>query len=294
MIRALDRWSLDPKLVFAIGGLTLFMLLVGCDLVMGNRFRGGIEPGAMPPLHRYLGNPVLSAVGRLFFKSPCGDFHCGLRGFRRDAILALGLQTTGMEFASEMVVKATLMGLRIAEVPTTLSPDGRSRPPHLRSWRDGWRHLRFLLLASPNYLFTIPGMVLTIAGIITLALSLPSDTIEIGDVSWQPIFAGPIMVAVGVNALLLGFASRLYTTERGLTNEDAVLRFYHRYLGLETFVAIGILLALTGVGLDLVIAFAEFESVSTLTLAAIAQTLILVGANIFLVGFVASLLEPDR
>ena len=118
----------------------------GCDLVMGNRFQGGIKPGAMPPLHKYLGNPVLTWVGRLFFASPVGDFHCGLRGFRRDSILKLDLQTTGMEFASEMVVKASVYKLRITEIPTVLSPDGRSRPPHLRTWRDGWRHLRFLLL----------------------------------------------------------------------------------------------------------------------------------------------------
>ena len=125
----------------------------GADLVMGNRFAGGIEPGAMPALHRYLGNPVLTAVGRILFRSPVKDFHCGLRGFRREAILELDLRTTGMEFASEMVVKATLNKLNIVEVPTTLSPDGRSRAPHLRTWRDGWRHLRFLLLYSPRWLF---------------------------------------------------------------------------------------------------------------------------------------------
>ncbi|MGH7135946.1 MAG: glycosyltransferase family 2 protein, partial [Pirellulales bacterium] len=129
----------------------------GDDLVMGNRFLGGIEPGAMPPLHRYLGNPLLSGIGRLLFGSPCRDFHCGLRGFRREAICALGLRTPGMEFASEMVVKATLHGLKISEVPTTLSPDGRNRPPHLRSFRDGWRHLRFMLLFSPRWLFFYPG-----------------------------------------------------------------------------------------------------------------------------------------
>ena len=125
-------------------------LRAGWQLVMGNRFRGGIVPGAMPKLHRYLGNPVLTAVGRIFFRSPCGDFHCGLRGFDKQAILGLDLQAPGMEFASEMVVKATINKLRITEVPTILSPDGRSRPPHLRSWRDGWRHLRFLLLFSPR------------------------------------------------------------------------------------------------------------------------------------------------
>jgi glycosyltransferase involved in cell wall biosynthesis len=136
----------------------------GHPLVMGNRFKGGIRPGAMPPLHRYLGNPVLSFVGRLFFRSPVRDFHCGLRGFDRDAVRALDLRTPGMEFASELVVKAALAGWRIAEVPVTLHPDGRGRPPHLRSWRDGWRHLRFLLLFSPRWLFLYPGLVLFIAG----------------------------------------------------------------------------------------------------------------------------------
>ena len=132
-------------------------LRAGDDLVMGNRFRGGIEDGAMPFLHRYLGNPVLSFVGRLLFPSAIGDFHCGLRGFRREILPALDLQSPGMEFASEMVVKATLGKLKISEVPTTLSPDLRSRPPHLRTWRDGWRHLRFLLLFSPRWLFFYPG-----------------------------------------------------------------------------------------------------------------------------------------
>src|ERR1700758_2808605 len=138
----------------------------GADLVMGNRFKGGIEPGAMPKLHKYLGNPVLSFIGRLFFPSAIGDFHCGLRGFSRESALRLNLQATGMEFASEMVVKATLWGQDITEVPTTLNKDGRSRPPHLRSWRDGWRHLRFLLLFSPRWLFFLPGIVTGAAGLV--------------------------------------------------------------------------------------------------------------------------------
>src|SRR6201997_1332118 len=137
----------------------------GYDLVMGNRFKGGIAPGAMPPLHKYLGNPVLSFIGRLFFPSAIGDFHCGLRGFNRESALQLNLQATGMEFASEMVVKATLWGRDISEVPATLKKDGRSRPPHLRSWRDGWRHLRFLLLFSPRWLFLLPGVLLFVFGI---------------------------------------------------------------------------------------------------------------------------------
>lgn len=137
----------------------------GADLVMGNRFQGGIQPGAMPLLHRYLGNPVLSFIGRLFFRIPIGDFHCGLRGFSRDAIRRLGLVTTGMEFASEMVAKGALRGLNIQEVPTTLHPDGRDRPPHLRTWRDGWRHLRFLLLFCPRWLFLYPGVALLALGL---------------------------------------------------------------------------------------------------------------------------------
>ena len=142
----------------------------GYDFVIGNRFRGGIKPGAMPFLHRYLGNPVLSWIGRNFFNIPIGDFHCGLRGFKRSAILKLGLTCEGMEFASEMVVKAKLQDLRLAEVPTTLSPDGRNRPRHLNTWRNGWRHLRFLLLFSPKWLFLYPGILLQFLGLTSMVL----------------------------------------------------------------------------------------------------------------------------
>jgi hypothetical protein len=160
--------------------------------------------------------------------------------------------------------------------------------------RDGWRHLRFLLLASPNYLFTLPGVALTLLGLLTLSFALPSEGIEIGDLTWQPVFAGGVLVVVGVNALLLGFASRLYTTARGLTNEDALLRFYHRYLGLEVFIAIGVLLILAGGALDLVLAFVDTGGLSRTDLAAIAQTSIIVGANVVLVGALTSLLEEER
>ena len=152
----------------------------GTDLVMGNRFRGGIEPGAMPPLHRYLGNPVLSFIGRLFFPATTGDFHCGLRGFNRERILSLGLSCSGMEFASEMVVKASLAGFSIDEVPTKLHRDGRDRPPHLNSWRDGWRHLRFLLLFSPRWMFLYPGLGLLTIGVL-LSTRLALGPLEIGD-----------------------------------------------------------------------------------------------------------------
>jgi hypothetical protein len=149
----------DDSYDFSALGPFFAELRAGQEVVIGNQFKGGIKPGAMPLLHRYLGNPVLSWIGRTFFSIPVGDFHCGLRGFSRAAIRQLGLSNIGMEFASEMIVKSALGGLRMAEVPTTLSPDGRSRAPHLRTWRDGWRHLRFLLLYSPRWLFLYPGLV---------------------------------------------------------------------------------------------------------------------------------------
>ena len=154
----------------------------GFSLVLGNRFKGGIEPGAMPPLHRYLGNPILSFLGRLFFRASVGDFHCGLRGFNRQRMLELDLNCRGMEFASEMVVKASLANYRISEVPTTLQPDGRDRAPHLNSWRDGWRHLRFLLLFSPRWLFFYPGLLAFLVGIL-LTTALGIRPIQVGDVT---------------------------------------------------------------------------------------------------------------
>ena len=166
----------------------------GADLVMGNRFQGGIEPGAMPFLHRYLGNPVLSFIGRLFFRTSIGDFHCGLRGFSRDAIVRLGLVSTGMEFASEMVAKSAMAGLKIEEVPTILRPDGRDRPPHLRTWRDGWRHLRFLLLFCPRWLFLYPGVVLALIG-------------TLGFLALQPAFGFSFSVGSRVHTLLYMAAS---------------------------------------------------------------------------------------
>jgi glycosyltransferase involved in cell wall biosynthesis len=193
----------------------------GYDLVMGNRFKGGILPGAMPPLHRYLGNPVLTGIGQLFFKSPCGDFHCGLRGFERLAILSLDLQSPGMEFASEMVVKATIHGLRIAEVPTTLSPDGRLRPPHLRSWRDGWRHLRFLLLFSPRWLFLYPGLWLFATGLLAMAWLLPHAQQVAGiSLDIHTLFYASLAVVVGCHSILLWLFAQLYGMREGLVRSD--------------------------------------------------------------------------
>lgn len=186
----------------------LSALREGNELVMGNRFKGGIAAGAMPLLHRYLGNPVLSAIGRLFYSNAIGDFHCGLRGFRRDAILRLGLNSHGMEFASEMVVKSSMHGLRITEVPTRLHKDGRSRAPHLRTWRDGWRHLKFLLLHSPRWLFLLPGIALSMSGAL-LMLIIYSNIVLIGHVGLDihtMAYTGA-MVVVGFQMIMFSFLS---------------------------------------------------------------------------------------
>ena len=261
----------------------------GYDMAIGDRFAGGIATGAMTWSHRYIGTPAISMLLRTFTGLRVGDSQCGLRAFTRDALDRLELKTSGMELASEMILKAARRGLKVADVPVPYGE--RLGEAKLNTIRDGWRHLRFLLLASPNYLFTLPGVVLTLLGILTLGASLPADAIEIGQWQWQPIFAGGIFTVVGVNALLLGFASRLYTTARGITNEDAVLAFYHRYLGLETFVAIALAMLALGAAIDVWIAIDRPGAVSSLALAGIAQTLIIVGANIGLVGALSSLLE---
>ena len=172
---------------------------------MGNRFRGGIAPGAMPPLHRYLGNPVLSWIGRLFFRISIGDFHCGLRGFNTEAIRRCGLKTTGMEFASEMVVKASLYGLSMAEVPTTLARDGRSRPPHLRTWRDGWRHLCFLLTYAPHWLYMYPALALMGVGLLGVLLLL-SGPLSVGSVTFanKSFMTFAMLLMLGMQVMGLG------------------------------------------------------------------------------------------
>jgi glycosyltransferase involved in cell wall biosynthesis len=203
--------------------LRLFVekLREGFQLVMGNRFRGGIQPGAMPPLHRYLGNPVLTTLGRIFFGSSCGDFHCGLRGFDRHAILDLDLQAPGMEFASEMVVKATINKLRIIDVPTTLSPDGRSRPPHLKSWRDGWRHLRFLLLFSPRWLFLYPGAALFVFGIGAMAWLLPGTRVIDGiGLTINTLFYAAVAVIIGAQSVQFWVFAKIYGMREGLVPPD--------------------------------------------------------------------------
>jgi glycosyltransferase involved in cell wall biosynthesis len=220
----------------------------GADLVMGNRFKGGIAPGAMPPLHRYLGNPVLSFVGRLFFGSKIGDFHCGLRAFRKESIARLGLQTGGMEFASEMVVKATLAKFDIREVPTTLSPDGRTRPPHLSTWRDGWRHLRFLMLYSPRWLFLIPGLLLMSLGLI-VGVALSAGPIRVGEIAFDvdTLVGASAALVIGFQAVLFALLTKVYAMEEGFLPHDKRVQKIIDWWSLERGLVVGGVLALAGV-----------------------------------------------
>jgi glycosyltransferase involved in cell wall biosynthesis len=222
-------------------------LRAGSDLVMGNRFLGGIREGAMPFLHRYLGNPVLSFIGRLFFKAPIGDFHCGLRGFRRDAFLSLDLRTTGMEFASEMVVKAALMGLKITEVPTVLSPDGRSRRPHLRTWQDGWRHLRFLLIYSPKWLFFYPGLLQIFIGTVASGI-LAVRRVEIAGVVFDvhTLLYSSMMIITGLQFVFFYLLSRVFAAETGLMPHTTPFKKYMHFFNLERGLLLGGLSLLIG------------------------------------------------
>jgi len=225
----------------------------GHDLVMGNRFKGGIKKGAMPFLHKYLGNPVLSFIGRLFFKSKIGDFHCGLRGFSKEAYINMKLKTTGMEFASEMIVKASLLKLKITEVPTVLSPDGRSRPPHLNTWRDGWRHLRFLLLYSPNWLFLIPGLVIMLLGIISSSLLVVSP-IKIGDTNFDvhTLLFTSSMILIGFQFILFYGLTKIYTVENKLLPKSNKYDKLFKIINLERGIIVGFILVIAGIILSVI------------------------------------------
>ena len=270
----------------------------GADLVMGNRFQGGIEPGAMPPLHRYLGNPVLSFVGRLFFQSKIGDFHCGLRGFRRDSALKLNLQATGMEFASELVVKATLWKLNITEVPTTLAKDGRNRPPHLRSWRDGWRHLRFLLLFSPRWLFFIPGLVLLLLGLI-IGVATATGPVTIGGVTFDvdTLVAAGAMVIIGFQAVLFWLFTQVYAGSEGFLPEEPGMQKLLGKLSLERGLILGGIIGLAGlVGLIFSLTYWQSNRFGTLNyehalrLMIPSATALVLSCQVILGGFFLSIL----
>ncbi|PIE67553.1 MAG: dolichol-P-glucose synthetase [Deltaproteobacteria bacterium] len=229
--------------------LELFVnkLREGYNLVLGNRFQGGIAPGAMPFLHQYLGNPVLTALGKVLFKSPAGDIYCGLRGFDRQMPKQLGLMARGMEFAIEMVIKATMMGMKIAEVPTTLSCDGRSGRPHLRTWRDGWRTLRFMLLYSPNWLFLYPGMVLMITGLL-MGGRLLHGPLEIRGVGFDTstLLFSATAVILGFQSILTSLFSKTFAISRRLLPKKSILVKAADYFSLEASLGIGISLVVLG------------------------------------------------
>ncbi|HEY3027237.1 MAG TPA: glycosyltransferase family 2 protein [Pyrinomonadaceae bacterium] len=292
----------DDSYDFGALGSFIAKLREGYDLVMGNRFLGGIKPGAMPPLHRYLGNPVLTTIGRLFFRSPCGDFHCGLRGFSKSAVLRLDLHTTGMEFASEMVVKATLQRIRIAEVPTVLSPDGRSRAPHLRSWRDGWRHLRFLLLYSPRWLFLYPGGLLMLLGLVTMFWLLPGPRI-IGGVTFDvhTLLYAAVAIIIGFQSILFAVFTKVFAISEGLLPKDERLDRAFDYLTLELGLIVAIILILAGLGGSVYaywfwdqLSFGNLDPARTMRIVIPAVTSLTLGCQTLFSSFFLSILGLKR
>jgi glycosyltransferase involved in cell wall biosynthesis len=273
----------------------------GADLVMGNRFAGGIESGAMPALHRYLGNPVLSFVGRLFFRTSIRDFHCGLRGFSRDAIVRLGLVTPGMEFASEMVAKAALAGLRIVEVPTVLRPDGRDRPPHLRTWRDGWRHLRFLLLFCPRWLFLYPGMLLLATGVTGLSL-LSRGTLRVASLGLDIhslLYMGAATV-IGAQMIALALVTKWMAVLAGIVTTPKWLSLSARHLSVEIGLVASVLLMAVGLARSVHLVtlwgeggFGALDPVEVMRQAIPAVTLMIVGAQVATTGLFAAALQSS-
>ncbi len=241
----------DDSYDFTALGPFIERLRAGDDLVMGNRFKGGIKPGAMPWHHRYIGNPVLTGVLNLFFRTPIGDAHCGLRGFRKESYERLDLATPGMEFASEMVVKACLLKQKISEVPTTLSPDGRDRPPHLRSFRDGWRHLRFLLLMSPLWLFRVPSVILLGLGLALMTL-LTAGPVTVGEVTLDvhTMLLGSLCVILGHQGLWLWAFAQLFAWKSGLLPPDRTAPWLARSFRLERGLIAGGLIFALGIGLN--------------------------------------------
>lgn len=277
-------------------------LRAGADLVMGNRFAGVIKPGAMPALHRYLGNPVLSGVGRVLFQSGCRDFHCGLRGFQRDAILGLGLSAPGMEFASEMVVRASMRGLRIVEVPTTLSPDGRDRSPHLRSWRDGWRHLRLLLLFSPRSLFLYPGAAMFGVGLAAMLVLLSGPILirQVGlDIGTLLYCAASVLI--GWQSMLFWVCTKVHNAQETVMPPDPRFERVMRRLSLEAVLLsslamflVGLLLATESLAAWGAVGFGALDPGSSLRRAVAAVTIMLLAAQTMSAGLFVAMLRISR
>ena len=269
-------------------------LRAGYDLVMGNRFRGGIAPGAMPLLHRYFGNPFLTATGRLFFScKECGDFYCGLRGFRKEAVRALQLQSLGMEFALEMIVKARMHGLRITEVPVTLSPDGRDRASHLRRYSDGWRSLRFYLLMSPRWFFGIPGLILLTGGVIvsTVLLAGPLSVMSI-TFDYHTLMYSTSAIVLGYQSVLLFIFAKLMAVESGLHPATTKSWFLEQRRTLERCIVIAITLAAVGVALGIIatrqwslVRFGNLRPAVTIRLVTCSVLFLLLSGQTFMAGF---------
>jgi hypothetical protein len=275
----------------------------GRDLVMGNRFRGGVRKGAMPWKNRYIGNPVLSGIGKLLFRCPVGDFHCGMRGFSRDAFQRLQLQTTGMEFASEMVIKATLLKMNISEVPTTLDKDGRSRPPHLRPWRDGWRHLRFMLLYSPRWLFLYPGVALALMGLVLGGLLLPGPLALTANVvlDVHTLLFAFAAVLMGFQAIAFAICARVYALIEGLLPADPPLEKALLRFNLESGLIVGAVVLLIGVAaVGYTVnqwyraGFGHLDAGSTLRAAIPGVTALCLGGQIVLFSFLLSFIGLKR
>ncbi len=274
----------------------------GCDLVVGNRFMGGIEPGAMPWSHRWVGNPVLTLISRIFFHTPVGDAHCGLRGFRKDAYEQMRLRATGMEFASEMVIKASLKKMRIAEVPVTLRPDGRSRPPHLRTWRDGWRHLRFMLLFSPRWLFLYPGLALFAVGILLSVALLPGPLyVSSLRLDIHTLLVAGFLALLGYQMVLFALFTKIFAIRAGFHPAYPPLESASRYVTLEVGLAAGALMVLIGV-VALLLAVASWGAVGfgsldpSLTMREVipAVVLLALGSQTVFASFFISILSIDR
>ncbi len=274
----------------------------GSDLVMGNRFLGGIGDGAMPLLHRYLGNPVLTAIGRLFFHSPSRDFHCGIRAFRKESYERMDIRSTGMEFASEMVVKASLLRMRVSEVPTTLSPDGRSHPPHLRTWHDGWRHLRFLLMYSPRWLFLYPGILSIVVGLATCIWLMPGPR-RVGNIvfDFHTLAYGFGAILVGFQLLAFALFTKVFAITEGLLPEDPRLNRMFEHIKLETGLLAGALCVALGVVGSIVAlstwarsSFGAITSDNLLRLVMLSVFALILGPQIIFSSFFLSILGLRR
>jgi Glycosyl transferase family 2 len=277
----------------------------GADLVMGCRLPAGggqILPGAMPWKHRWIGNPLLTFLGRLFFTAPIHDFHCGLRAFRRDAVLGLGLQCPGMEFASEMVVRATFAGLALVEVPVTLRPDGRSRRPHLRSWRDGWRHLRFMLLFSPRWLFLFPGLTLAVASLAAF-LRLMHGPMTLGSVTFDvnTLILSSAGLVAGVQAVLLGMLAKAAAVQLGIVPPTRILTRLQGLRPVELGVVSGFSLLLVGVVYALwavdrwrATGFGDLAAGDSVRIVVPAVTAAAIGLQLAFSGFALAILDFGR